>query len=386
MPAPPTKRTPSPIFLERRVSMVTVLPSSSCATITSIGGPILRHRANERERASAGHALTGVERPGEHDLMARRSVPSAVSLWTLADDEDMENLRVLEMRARSYGATPPAGGPDIPWARRLEHDEEDRPKARRRDSYPPRSRPGQMTSRMYARPLQTYGYGAPPDAAYGPPRAPDVLAKTIPLVLVLVAAAVGFFLVLAHPAIARSLLAVVGGLAAIAILAAIVTAALDWLIGRGEKRRHRVNVETEEPLDELEKMARSHAARLHGSHRIQTIFACAVFVLLMALLAWGAVLVTLQRTAMGAFFGSGGVGGGALLAKWQPFDRINTARDQANAAEALAFGFRERLKTIREIPDPKERQAIQWQATKEFMEEARNPLLPPHDQTKKKTT
>ena len=87
---------------------------------------------------------------------------------------------------------------------------------------------------------------------------------------------------------------------------------------------------------------------------------------------------------MGAFFGSGGVGGGALLAKWQPFDRINTARDQANAAEALAFGYRERLKTIREIPDPKERQAIQWQATKEFMEEARNPVLPPDEQTKKK--
>ncbi|MGE5182197.1 MAG: hypothetical protein ACM31C_09045, partial [Acidobacteriota bacterium] len=65
--------------------------------------------------------------------------------------------------------------------------------------------------------------------------------------------------------------------------------------------------------------------------------------------------------------GSGSVAGMIISgAKWQPFDRVVTARRAADKGDALALGLRQRLRTIETIVDPQQKQQAQWQAVVDF--------------------
>jgi hypothetical protein len=78
--------------------------------------------------------------------------------------------------------------------------------------------------------------------------------------------------------------------------------------------------------------------------------------------------VSQNRILYASAFGSGSVAMVILTQwKWQPFDRINQARQLADNADTLATGLRLRMKTISEITDPSKRSTAQWEAVEAYL-------------------
>jgi len=127
---------------------------------------------------------------------------------------------------------------------------------------------------------------------------------------------------------------------------------------------------TDQPLHELETLARRSADRLHKSFRLQIGAVVVVGLSLLALLTWAAVLVSTERLGYGVAFGSGGIGMIVLGWRWQPFDRIEQARRLAENADALATGLRVRMASIAEIKGANARAKAQWQAVRDFLGES----------------
>ncbi|MGD0546279.1 MAG: hypothetical protein ABR991_00440 [Terracidiphilus sp.] len=126
--------------------------------------------------------------------------------------------------------------------------------------------------------------------------------------------------------------------------------------------------DTEDPLRELKDLSERTASRLRSAFRLQLWAVLAVGVLFIVLILWSVVMVSQNRILYASAFGSGSV---AMLIltqwKWQPFDRINQARRQADNADTLATGLRLRMATISAIPDLTERSRAQWQAVEEYL-------------------
>jgi hypothetical protein len=126
--------------------------------------------------------------------------------------------------------------------------------------------------------------------------------------------------------------------------------------------------DTEDPLRELKDLSERTASRLRSAFRLQICAVLAVGVLFLVLILWSVVMVNQNRILYASAFGSGSI---AMLIltqwKWQPFDRINQARQQADNADILATGLRLRMETISAIPDLAERSHAQWEAVEEYL-------------------
>lgn len=128
-------------------------------------------------------------------------------------------------------------------------------------------------------------------------------------------------------------------------------------------------VDTDDPLQELRELAERTASRLRSAYRLQLWIVLAVGTIFIALIVWSMVMVSQERILYASAFGSSSVAMMILTQwKWQPFDRINSARQLADNADTLATGLRMRMKTISEIVDPSERAKAQWNAVKEYLE------------------
>lgn len=128
--------------------------------------------------------------------------------------------------------------------------------------------------------------------------------------------------------------------------------------------------QSDEPLQELERLAKRTVSRLRAAYRLQIVLVCMVFFVLLLLLGWSLYMITKNRLTYAAVFGSTGVGMLILSRwKWQPFDRVTQARKIADEADILATGLWLRIKSLSEISDPKERAQAQWQAVREYLKE-----------------
>jgi len=130
------------------------------------------------------------------------------------------------------------------------------------------------------------------------------------------------------------------------------------------------DAESEQPLSEIRCLALRAAARLRSSYHAQLVIAIGIIVLLAAIVVWSILMVTARQIPYATVLGVGGVGTTALMARWQPFDRVARARDLAEQADVLATGLRLRLATIKEIADPVARGEAEWNAVKDYTQEA----------------
>ena len=140
------------------------------------------------------------------------------------------------------------------------------------------------------------------------------------------------------------------------------------------------DAESEHPLSEIRCLALRAAARLRSSYHAQLVIAIGIIVLLAAIVVWSILMVTARQIPYATVLGVGGVGTTALMARWQPFDRVARARDLAEQADVLATGLRLRLATIKEIADPVARGEAEWNAVKDYTQEAlgsRQAIAPP---------
>ena len=126
--------------------------------------------------------------------------------------------------------------------------------------------------------------------------------------------------------------------------------------------------DTEDPLKELKDLSERTASRLRSAFRLQLWAVLVVGILFVVLILWSVVMVSQNRILYASAFGSGSL---AMLIltqwKWQPFDRINQARRQADNADTLATGLRLRMATISAIPNLTERSRAQWEAVEEYL-------------------
>lgn len=124
----------------------------------------------------------------------------------------------------------------------------------------------------------------------------------------------------------------------------------------------------EEPLSELEYLARRSASRLRSAYRIQAYLVCAISMVFIGVVYWSILMVAQRRLEYGVSFGSGGVGMLILsMWKWQPFDRMSKARKLADDADVLATGLRLRIKSISEIKEPEMRADAEWRAVQDYL-------------------
>lgn len=127
------------------------------------------------------------------------------------------------------------------------------------------------------------------------------------------------------------------------------------------------NAESQTPVIELVDFADRCARRSKRAYHVQLGLVFGVAGLLLSLVTWSVVMITMSRLTYGVALGTGSVGGTIVAGqKWQPFDRVNIARRQADHADGLALGLRRRLRTIEQIVDANERQKAEWQAVLDF--------------------
>lgn len=121
------------------------------------------------------------------------------------------------------------------------------------------------------------------------------------------------------------------------------------------------------PARELGEFADRCAGRLRRAYHLQLGLAVAVALMLAAILVWSLAMVTMDRLKYGVALGSGSLAGTIISsAKWQPFDRVVSARRAADRGDVLALGLRQRLRTIDLIADPQARQQAQWEAVRDY--------------------
>lgn len=126
--------------------------------------------------------------------------------------------------------------------------------------------------------------------------------------------------------------------------------------------------DTEKPLEELKELAERTVNRLRSAYRLQLWTVIIVSCLFVALIIWTVVMVSQERILYASAFGSGSLAMAILSQwKWQPFDRVNQARQSADNADTLSTGLRLRMKTISEINDPTLREQAQWKAVEEYL-------------------
>jgi hypothetical protein len=126
---------------------------------------------------------------------------------------------------------------------------------------------------------------------------------------------------------------------------------------------------SDHPLEELEGLAFRTVSRLKTAYQLQIILTCSVATLLLFVVLWSIYMVTQNQLMYATAFGSSGIGMLILSKwKWQPFERVAEARKLADDADILAAGLRLRIKSISEIPDPKERAQAQWDAVSEYLD------------------
>lgn len=126
--------------------------------------------------------------------------------------------------------------------------------------------------------------------------------------------------------------------------------------------------DTEDPLKELKDLSERAASRLRATFRFQLVAVLVVGAIFVLLIVWSVVMVSQNRILYASAFGSGSVAMMILTQwKWQPFDRLNLARQQADSADILGTGLRLRMTTIAAIADPSERSRAQWQAVDEYL-------------------
>lgn len=127
--------------------------------------------------------------------------------------------------------------------------------------------------------------------------------------------------------------------------------------------------DTESPLQDLKELAKRAASRLRIAYFLQLGNIVIVGIIFVALIVWSIVMVSQERILYATAFGSTSIIMVILTRwKWQPFDRINQARQLADNADILATGLRLRMKTISEINDPSNRAKAQWDAVKEYLD------------------
>ncbi len=125
---------------------------------------------------------------------------------------------------------------------------------------------------------------------------------------------------------------------------------------------------TEDPLQELKDLTERTVSRLRTAYRLQLCSVLAVGSIFVALIVWSMVMVSQDRILYASAFGSSGIAMVILTQwKWQPFDRINKARQLADKADTLATGLRLRIATISEIDEPSKRAKAQWNAVKDYL-------------------
>lgn len=126
---------------------------------------------------------------------------------------------------------------------------------------------------------------------------------------------------------------------------------------------------SDHPLEELEGLAFRTVSRLKTAYQLQIILTCSVATLLLFVVLWSIYMVTQNQLMYATAFGSSGISMLILSKwKWQPFERVAEARKLADDADILAAGLRLRIKSISEIPDPKERAQAQWDAVSEYLD------------------
>jgi hypothetical protein len=130
------------------------------------------------------------------------------------------------------------------------------------------------------------------------------------------------------------------------------------------------NESIEQPLRELELLAVRSSKRLRIAYRVQLLFSIVILVAVAGVVAWAVFELAMDHLRSAAAFGCSGGLGAALAIKWQPFKEVRRVGMSTEAADVLATGLRMRMKTIGKIEDTAQRQEAEWQAVREYLDEA----------------
>lgn len=180
---------------------------------------------------------------------------------------------------------------------------------------------------------------------------------------------VGFFVTAAGLATIKLLWPALGQAVGVAWpfnLVAFVGALATWWLAHSRDRLTVKEVEppdpeAPEPLLELHDLAERSAHRLKQGYRAHLTLAVVVSVVLLALIAFAAVIVAMGHTRFGLLLGVSALLTTSLVGlNWHPFRRAKEVRQLASEAERAAVHLGLRLATVDRIREREFRLRAQW--------------------------